>query len=164
MHDYIHPNQPEDEVQTAEGEYLMYRSSSDFTAMRLNVAKSAPKSLTESWTDSHRHTPYANDPLTNWRYILNQKPDKGPYETVMFWFLVSDSEQHEPLSDTIERRVLTWLAVFNLRAESTFSPSRLMTFIREGGPYPCKLDRPPPRVQHLTSTAWDSRRRAQHRL
>jgi hypothetical protein len=42
----------------------------------------------------------ASDPLTNWRYLLNLKPDKGPHETVMFWFLGSDLEQHEPLSDT----------------------------------------------------------------
>ena len=44
-----------------------------------------------------------NDPLTNWRYLLDQKPDKGAHETVMFWFLGSDSEQHEPLSDTMPR-------------------------------------------------------------
>ena len=91
------------------------------------MAKSAPKSLTESWTDTYRRPPSANDPLTKWRYLLNQKPDKGPYETVMFWFLGSDSEQHEPLSDTMERRVLAPLTVFNLRAESTFSRPRLMT-------------------------------------
>ena len=104
MHDYIHSIHPEDEVQS-EGEYLMYRSYPEFTAKRLAMAKSAPATLTESWTDSHRREPSPSDPLTNWRYLLNQKPDKGPYETVMFWFLGSDSEQHEPLSDTIERRV-----------------------------------------------------------
>jgi len=104
MHDYIHPIHPEDEVQ-AEGEYLMYRSYPEFTAKRLAMARSASISFTESYTDTYRRPPSANDPLTNWRYLLNQIPDKGPYETVMFWFLGSDSEQHEPLSDTIERRV-----------------------------------------------------------
>ena len=104
MHDYIHSIHPEDEIQP-EGEYLMYRSYPEFTAKRLSMAKSAPAMLTESWTDSHRREPSPSDPLTNWRYLLNQKPEKGPYETVMFWFLGSDSEQHEPLSDTIERRV-----------------------------------------------------------
>lgn len=82
----------------------MYRSYPEFTAKRLAMAKSA-RTLTESWTTSHRRAASANDPLTNWRYLLNQKPDKGPHETVMFWFLGSDTEQHEPLSDTIERRV-----------------------------------------------------------
>ena len=90
----------------------MYRSYPEFTAKRLNMAKSAPKSLTESYTDTRRRPPSANDPLTNWRYLLNQEPGKGPYETVMFWFLGSDSEQHEPLSDTIERRVVTPLNCF----------------------------------------------------
>jgi hypothetical protein len=112
MHDYIHPIYPEDEVQAAEGEYLMYRSYPEFTAKRLAMAKSAPKSLTKSWTDTRRRPPSADDPLTNWRYLLNERPDKGPYETVMFWFLGSDSEQHEPLSDTIERRVLRRLVFF----------------------------------------------------
>lgn len=110
MNDYIHPIHPEDEIQ-AEGEYLMYRSYPEFTAKRLAMAKSAPPALTESWTDARRRAPSANDPLTNWRYLLNQKPDKekpdkGPYETVMFWFLGSESEHHEPLADTIERQVL----------------------------------------------------------
>jgi hypothetical protein len=102
MHDYTHFIHPEDEIQP-EGEYLMYRSYPEFTAKRLAMAKSAPATLTESWTDTHRRAPSASDPLTNWRYLLNQRPDKGPDETVMFWFLGSDSEQHEPLSDTIER-------------------------------------------------------------
>ena len=83
----------------------MYRSYPEFTAKRLAMARSASISFTESYTDTYRRPPSANDPLTNWRYLLNQIPDKGPYETVMFWFLGSDSEQHEPLSDTIERRV-----------------------------------------------------------
>lgn len=104
MHDYIHFIHPEDEIQP-EGEYLMYRSYPEFTAKRLAMAKSAHPMLTESWTDSHRRAPSPSDPLTNWRYLLNQKPDKGPYETVMFWFLGSESEQHEPLSDTMERQV-----------------------------------------------------------
>jgi hypothetical protein len=104
MHDYIHPIHPEDEIQPAEGEYLMYRSYPEFTAKRLAMAKSARTPI-ESWTTSHHRAPSANDPLTNWRYLLNQKPDKGPDETVMFWFLGSDTEQHEPLSDTIGRRV-----------------------------------------------------------
>lgn len=126
MHDYTHFIHPEDEIQP-EGEYLMYRSYPEFTAKRLAMAKSAPATLTESWTDAHRRAPSASDPLTNWRYLLNQKPDKGPDETVMFWFLGSDSEQHEPLSDTIER---------------------LMTFIRKGEPYPYNLGRLPPPAQH----------------
>ena len=105
MNDYIHPIHPEDEIQP-EGEYLMYRSYPEFTAKRLAMAKSAPPALTESWTDARRRAPSANDPLTNWRYLLNQKPDKGRPETVMFWFLGSDSEHHEPLADTIERQVL----------------------------------------------------------
>ena len=105
MNDYIHPIHPEDEIQ-AEGEYLMYRSYPEFTAKRLAMAKSAPPALTESWTDARRREPSANDPLTNWRYLLNQVPDKGRDETVMFWFLGSDSEHHEPLADTIERQVL----------------------------------------------------------
>lgn len=130
MNDYIHPIHPEDEVQ-AEGEYLMYRSYPEFTAKRLAMAKSAPPSLTESWTDARRRVPSADDPLTNWRYLLNQKPDKGHPETVMFWFLGSDSEHHEPLSDTIER---------------------LMAFVRKGETYPYNLDRPPPPVQHPDST------------
>ncbi|KAH8984903.1 Dcp1-like decapping family-domain-containing protein [Lactarius akahatsu] len=103
MNDYIHPIHPEDEIQ-AEGEYLMYRSYPEFTAKRLAMAKSAPPALTESWTDARRRAPSANDPLTNWRYLLNQKPDKGHHETVMFWFLGSDSEHHEPLADTIDRQ------------------------------------------------------------
>ena len=79
MHDYIHPIYPEDAVQAAEGEYLVYRSFLEFTAKRLKMAKSAPtgKSLTESWTDSCRRPTSANDPLINWRY-LNQLPDKRP--------------------------------------------------------------------------------------
>ena len=89
----------------------------------------------------------ANDPPTNGHYLLNQKPDKDPHETVMFWFLDSDPEQHEPLWNTIERRVLHRL-FFNLQAESTFSPSRLMTFIRKGELYPYGLGRRPPSVQH----------------
>ena len=105
MNDYIHPIYPEDEIQ-AEGEYLMYRSYPEFTSRRLAMAKSAPTALTESWTDARRRAPSANDPLTNWRYLLNQIPEKGRDETVMFWFLGSDSEQHEPLADTIERQVL----------------------------------------------------------
>jgi len=84
----------------------MYRSYPEFTAKRLAMAKSAPKWLTESRTDAYSRPPSANDPLTNWLHLLNQNPDKGPDEIVMFWFLGSDSEQHEPLSDTIERRVL----------------------------------------------------------
>lgn len=104
MHDYIHPIHPEDEIQP-EGEYLMYRSYPEFTAKRLAMAKLAHPTFTESWTNACRRTPSANDPLTNWRYLLNQNPEKGTYETVMFWFLGSDSEQHEPLSDTMERQV-----------------------------------------------------------
>jgi len=83
----------------------MYLSYPEFTAKRLAMAKSASVSLTASWTDAHHRAPSANDPLTNWRYLLDQKPDKGAHETVMFWFLGSDSEQHEPLSDTMQRRV-----------------------------------------------------------
>ena len=105
MHDYIHPIHPEDEIQAAEGEYLMYRSYPEFTAKRLAMAKSAPRLPIDNWTDAQHRAPSANDPLTNWRYLLDRKSDKGPHETVMFWFLGSDSEQHEPLSDTIERRV-----------------------------------------------------------
>ncbi|KAI9462791.1 Dcp1-like decapping family-domain-containing protein [Lactarius psammicola] len=130
MNDYIHPIHPEDEIQ-AEGEYLMYRSYPEFTAKRLAMAKSAPPALTESWTDARRRAPSASDPLTNWRYLLNQKPDKGRHETVMFWFLGSDSEHHEPLADTIER---------------------LMAFVRKGEAYPYNLDRPPPPTQHLIFT------------
>jgi len=52
----------------------------------------------------------------------------------------------------MEQRVLTRLTVFNLRAESTFSPSRLMTFSCKGAPYPYILERLPPCVQHPTST------------
>jgi Dcp1-like decapping family len=104
MYDYIHLIHPEDEIQP-EGEYLMYRSYPEFTAKRLAMAKSAHPTLTECWTDARRRTPSAIDPLTNWRYLLNQKPDKGRDETVMFWFLGSESEQHEPLSDTMERQV-----------------------------------------------------------
>ena len=48
----------------------------------------------------------------NWRYLLDQKPDKGLHKTAMFWFLGSDSEQHEPLSDIIEWRVLPGLIFF----------------------------------------------------
>lgn len=83
----------------------MYRSYPEFTAKRLAMAKLAHPTFTESWTNACRRTPSANDPLTNWRYLLNQNPEKGTYETVMFWFLGSDSEQHEPLSDTMERQV-----------------------------------------------------------
>ncbi|KAH9059567.1 hypothetical protein EDB87DRAFT_766686 [Lactarius vividus] len=104
-------------------------------AKRLAMAKSAPPALTESWTDARRRAPSANDPLTNWRYLLNQKPDKGRHETVMFWFLGSDSEHHEPLADTIER---------------------LMAFVRKGEAYPYNLDRLPPPVQHPVSTDGNS--------
>src|SRR5260370_13947794 len=97
MHDYTHSILPEDEIQP-EGEYLMYRSYPEFTAKRLAMAKSAPATLTESLTDAHRRAPSASDPLTTWRYLLNQKPDNGPHETVMSWFLHSVSDQHEPLS------------------------------------------------------------------
>ncbi|KAI0263109.1 Dcp1-like decapping family-domain-containing protein [Gloeopeniophorella convolvens] len=131
MHDYIHLIYPEDEIQP-EGEYLMYRSYPEFTAKRLVMAKSAPPSLTESWNDARRRTPTANDPLTNWRFLLNQKEDKGRYETAMFWFLGSDSEEHEPLCDTMQR---------------------LMTFIRKGEPYPYNLDRPPPPISHADKEA-----------
>ncbi|KAF8267169.1 Dcp1-like decapping family-domain-containing protein [Lactarius quietus] len=134
MNDYIHPIHPEDEIQP-EGEYLMYRSYPEFTAKRLAMAKSAPPALTESWTDARRRAPSANDPLTNWRYLLNQVPDKGRPETVMFWFLGSDSEHHEPLADTIER---------------------LMAFVRKGEAYPYNLDRPPPPAQHPLSTDGNS--------
>ncbi|KAH9000927.1 Dcp1-like decapping family-domain-containing protein [Lactarius hatsudake] len=134
MNDYIHPIHPEDEIQ-AEGEYLMYRSYPEFTAKRIAMAKSAPPALTESWTDARRRAPSANDPLTNWRYLLNQKPDKGRHETVMFWFLGSDSEDHEPLADTIER---------------------LMAFVRKGEAYPYNLDRLPPPAQHPVSTDGNS--------
>ncbi|KAF8480411.1 Dcp1-like decapping family-domain-containing protein, partial [Russula ochroleuca] len=130
MHDYIHSIHPEDEIQP-EGEYLMYRSYPEFTTKRLAMAKSAPATLTESWTDTYRREPSASDPLTNWRYLLNQVPDKGPDEIVMFWFLGSDSEQHEPLADTMER---------------------LMSCIRKGEPYPYNLDRPPPPAQHPALT------------
>ena len=77
MHDYIHPNHPEGEVKTAEGEYLMYRSYPGFITKHLNLAKSVSKSLTESWMDSRRHPPSANDPLTDWHYLLNQKLGQG---------------------------------------------------------------------------------------
>jgi len=50
----------------------MYRSYPEFTAKRLAMAKSAPKSLTESWTDADHRPPSANDPLTNWRYLFSQ--------------------------------------------------------------------------------------------
>jgi hypothetical protein len=105
MHDYIHSIYPEDEIQAEGGEYVMYRSYPEFTAKRLAMAKSAHPTLTQSWTDARNRTPSANDPLTNWRYLLDQKPDKGSYETVVFWFVGSDSEQHEPLADTMERQV-----------------------------------------------------------
>ena len=51
---------------------------------------------TESQTAAHRHPPFANDPLTNWRYQLNQKADKSRAgrTTVMFWFLGSDSNHY----------------------------------------------------------------------
>lgn len=81
----------------------MYRSYPEFTNKRLAMAKSAPAMLMENWTDTYRPEPSASDLLTNWRYLLDQDPEKGPYETVMFWFLGSDSEQHEPLADTMER-------------------------------------------------------------
>ena len=58
----------------------MYRSYPEFTAKRLTMAKSAPKSPAESWTDSHRRPSSANGPLTNWRYLLNRRLDKGPYD------------------------------------------------------------------------------------
>ncbi|KAI9444146.1 Dcp1-like decapping family-domain-containing protein [Lactarius indigo] len=128
MNDYIHPIHPEDEIQ-AEGEYLMYRSYPEFTAKRLAMAKSAPPALTESWTDARRRAPSANDPLTNWRYLLDEEPDKGRDETVMFWFLGSDSEHHEPLADTIGRQVLA---------------------------YPYNLDRLPPPAQHPVSNDGNS--------
>jgi len=41
--DYIYSIYPEDEIQAAEGEHLMYRSRPEFTAKRLAMAKSAPK-------------------------------------------------------------------------------------------------------------------------
>jgi len=44
MHDYIHPIHREDEIRAAEGEHLMHRSYPEFTAKRLALAKSAPKS------------------------------------------------------------------------------------------------------------------------
>jgi hypothetical protein len=81
----------------------MYRSYPEFTAKRLAMAKLALATLTKSWTDFHRQVPSASNPLTNWHYLLNQKSDKGPDETITFWFLGSDSEHYEPLSDRIER-------------------------------------------------------------
>ena len=113
MQHHIHPINPKDEIQAAEGEYLIYRSYPEFIAMRLAMAKSALKSLTESWTDAHRRLSSANDAPTDWCHLLSQEPDKGVHEAVMYWFLGSNSEQHEPLSDTIETRVLPWL-FFNL--------------------------------------------------
>jgi hypothetical protein len=86
MHDYIHAIHPEDEIQAAEGEYLMYRSYPEFTAKRLAMTKSTPRMAIDSWTDAQRWAPSANDPLTNWRYLLDEKSDKGPHETVMSWF------------------------------------------------------------------------------
>jgi len=56
----------------------MYHSYPEYTAKRPAIAKLAPKSLTESYTDTCHRAPSANDPLTNWRYLLNQKQDKGP--------------------------------------------------------------------------------------
>jgi hypothetical protein len=154
MHDYIHAIHPEDEIQAAEGEYLMYRSYPEFTAKRLAMAKSAPRMLIDSWTDAQRRAPSANDLLTNRRYLLDEKSDKGAHEMVMFWFLSSNSEQHGPLSDTIERRVthLCWpFPVPNANRHSP-SPHRLMTFIRKGEPYPYNLDRPPSRAQYHPSS------------
>jgi hypothetical protein len=155
MHDCIHAIHPEDEIQAAEGEYLMHRSYPEFTAKRLAMAKLVPRMPIDGWTDGQRRAPSANDPLTNWQYQLDEKSDKGPHETVMFWFLGSDSEQHEPLSDTIERRVDPSLSAVSVPERySTFphSTHRLMTFIRKGEPYPYNLDRPPPRAQHPPST------------
>ena len=122
MHDYIHAIHPEDEIQAAEGEYLMYRSYPEFTAKRLAMAKSAPRMRIDNWTDAQHRAPSANDPLTNWRYLLDEKSEKGPHETVMFWFLGSDSEQHEPLSDTIERRVTRLCRPFRMLSANTFPP------------------------------------------
>ena len=31
--------------------------------------------------------------VRHWYYLLDQKPDNGVHEIVLFWFLVSDSEQ-----------------------------------------------------------------------
>jgi len=76
----------------------MYRSHPEITAKGLAKVGRMPTAV--------RHPPSANDPLTNWRCLLDQKPDKGPHETAIFWCLGSDSEQHEPLSDIIEQRVL----------------------------------------------------------
>ena len=78
------PIHPEDEILASEGEHLVYRSYPEFTAKRLNMAKAAIKSLIESWTSAYRRPPFANDLLTNWRYLLIQKPDEGLHETVMF--------------------------------------------------------------------------------
>lgn len=74
----------------------MYRHCPEFTAKHLAMAKSVPKSPTESWTDAHRRPPSVKDPLTNWRYLLNQKPNEGPHETVMFWFLNSTNRCRIP--------------------------------------------------------------------
>jgi len=63
MHDYIHPIYPENEVQAAEGEYLMYRSYPEFIAKRLNMAKCHRR---PDRSPRVRRTPAtANDPLTN---------------------------------------------------------------------------------------------------
>ena len=151
MHDDSRSIYPENEIQAAGRECLMYRSYLEFTSNRLAMTKSAPKSLTKNQMGAHQCQPSANNSLTNWRYLTDQKPDKRPHEIGMFWFLGSYSEQHEPLSDTIERQVLRWLP-FNLQAESSFSPSGLMTFIRKGEPHPYNWEWPPPRVQCPTST------------
>ena len=56
----------------------------EYTTKRLGMAKSAPRMQIDSWTDAHRRAPSGNDPLTNWRYLLDEKSDKGPHETFMF--------------------------------------------------------------------------------
>ena len=138
MHDNSCSIYPKNEIQVAGREYLMYCSYLKFTSNCLAMTKSAPKSLTKNQMGAHQCQPSANNSLTNWCHLTNQKPDKCPHKIGMFWFLGSYSEQHKPLSDIIERQVLCLLS-FNLRAESSFSPSGLMTFIHKGEPHPYNL-------------------------
>jgi hypothetical protein len=78
---------------TAPDESLIVLSVLRFSLSPLrshSPGKSVPTSLTEGWTDTHRHPLSANDPLINWRHILEHK---RPHESVAFWFLGSNSEQ-----------------------------------------------------------------------
>ncbi|KAA1476573.1 hypothetical protein DENSPDRAFT_843560 [Dentipellis sp. KUC8613] len=157
MTDYVRHMYPEDDMET-HGDYLMYRSYPEFTAMRLAQARAAhPKANTgngsypsspdippsrsrskqpsspeapDKYTDAHGREPSLTDNMTNWKLLLAKNPDKGESETVGLWMFATDAR--EPMKEVM---------------------MRLHSYIRKVVAYPEEFkygpDRPPPPNPHL---------------